>query len=71
MESLFDNMRVKAREFYVVADLRAVREDIRTLWANKDPELLKILEGIRMLEFKFGIQSEDARRDACHHRRRV
>ena len=41
---------------------RAVREDIRTLWIAKDPELLKILENIRELEIRFEIRpAEDER----------
>jgi len=42
--------------------LRAVREDVRTLWANRDPELLEIIYTIRKLEIKFGTRSEDGRR---------
>jgi hypothetical protein len=38
---------------------RRAIEDIRTLYRNKDPELLFILENIKKLEVKFGIQSED------------
>jgi DNA invertase Pin-like site-specific DNA recombinase len=45
--------------------LRAVREDIRTLWLNRDPELLEVLSNIRKLEIKFGIRSEDGRRSAA------
>jgi hypothetical protein len=41
--------------------LRAVREDVRTLWRDRDPELLEVLEGIQKLEVKFGIRSEDGR----------
>jgi hypothetical protein len=40
-----------------IPQLRAVGENIRTLWINKDPELLKVLEGIRELEIK--LESED------------
>jgi len=42
-----------------VTILRAVREDIRTLWVTKDPELIKIVSGIRELEIRLGIQSSD------------
>ncbi|MDO8875555.1 MAG: recombinase family protein [Pseudolabrys sp.] len=45
--------------------LRAVREDIRTLWLNRDPELLEIIQKIRTLEIKCGIRSEDDRRLAA------
>jgi hypothetical protein len=45
--------------------LRAVREDIRTLWVNKDPELLTILDDIRKLKIKLGIQSEEGYRLAA------
>ncbi len=41
--------------------LRGVRENIRTLYANKDEELLLILDNIRKLEIKFGIRHEDGR----------
>jgi site-specific DNA recombinase len=41
--------------------LRAVREDIRTSWVNKDAELLTILDDIRKLEIKFGIRTDDRR----------
>jgi hypothetical protein len=61
-ESLFGNMRVKARKFYVMANLRAVREDIRTLWVKRDPELIEIIQTIWKLEIKLGIRSEDDRR---------
>lgn len=64
-ESLSGNMRVKAREFYILASSRAVREDIRTLWLNRDPELLEIIQNIRTLEIKFGIRSKDDRRLAA------
>ena len=46
--------------------LRAVRDDIRTLWLNKDPELLKIIESIRALEIKLGIRSSDELRRPHH-----
>jgi hypothetical protein len=55
-------MRVKARKFYVMANLRAVREDIRTLWVKRDPELIEIIQTIWKLEIKLGIRSEDDRR---------
>ena len=45
--------------------LRAVREDIRTLWVNRDPELLAIIQNIRTLEIKFGTRSKDDRRLAA------
>jgi site-specific DNA recombinase len=34
--------------------LRAVRDDVRTLWRNRDPELVEILANIQALEVKFG-----------------
>jgi hypothetical protein len=45
--------------------LRAVREDIRTLWINRDPELMSVLEDIRKLEMKFGTRTENKRRLAA------
>ncbi len=45
--------------------LRAVREDIRTLWVKCDPELLEIIHNIRTLEIKFGIRSRDDHRLAA------
>ena len=38
-------------------ELRAVSEDIRTLWVKRDPELLEILENIPKLEIKIGVRS--------------
>jgi hypothetical protein len=40
-------------------EMRAFREGIRTLYANRDPELLGILHNIRILSAKFEIQSDD------------
>lgn len=41
-----------------ISQLRAVREDIRTLWVKRDSELLKIVESIRKLEKKFTVTGE-------------
>jgi site-specific DNA recombinase len=43
----------------IIPQLRAVVEDIRTLYAKRDNELLGILENIRKLEIKFGIRSSE------------
>jgi DNA invertase Pin-like site-specific DNA recombinase len=43
---------------------RAAVGDIRTLYANRDNELLGILENIRKLENKFGIKRDDDHPDA-------
>jgi hypothetical protein len=40
-----------------------MREDIRTLYITRDPELLSILENISKLEEKFGIRRDDDRPD--------
>ena len=45
--------------------LRAVRDEIRTLWINRDPELVEIIEGIRALEAKLGSRSGDDRHRAA------
>jgi hypothetical protein len=47
------------------SQLLAVRDEVRTLWINRDPELLEIMENIRKLETKFGIQPKDDRRLAA------
>jgi hypothetical protein len=39
--------------------LRAVRDDIRTLWVKNDPELKRIILDIHALETKLGIKRED------------
>jgi hypothetical protein len=44
--------------------LRAVREDIRTLWVKNDPELKKTILDIRALEKKLGISRDDNCPDA-------
>jgi site-specific DNA recombinase len=36
--------------------LRAVRDDVRTLWMNRDPELLEIFANIQALEIKCGVR---------------
>jgi len=46
-------------EFEHLPRQRAVREDIRTLWANRDPDLLHILHNFTQLKIKFGIRSAD------------
>lgn len=48
--------------------LRAVVEDIRTRWLNRDLELIRIVESIYRLEIKFGIRSGDGRRLDDHRR---
>jgi site-specific DNA recombinase len=53
-----------ALETASLPQLRAVREDIRTLWVDRDPELIHIIQNIRKLEIKFGIRSDDHRRTA-------
>jgi hypothetical protein len=45
--------------------MRAVVEDIRTLWVGKDPELLEILNNINALYLKCGIRPVDAHRLAA------
>jgi site-specific DNA recombinase len=57
---------IQAKKPFVIASsgmtfpqLRAAVEDVRTLFIKKDPELMTILENIKKLEIKFGIQSED------------
>jgi hypothetical protein len=53
------------QSFEVPIEQRAVREDNRTLWRDRDPELLEALEDIQKLEVRFGIRSEDGRRLAA------
>jgi hypothetical protein len=40
---------------------RSVGEDVRTLFTQRDPELLCILADIKTLEEKFGIKRDDDR----------
>ena len=44
--------------------LCAAIEDIRTLYAQKDPELLQILEDITKIEIRLGVRPADQRRAA-------
>ena len=39
--------------------VRAVRDEIRTLWINRDPELVDVIESIRELEIKLRVNSPD------------
>jgi site-specific DNA recombinase len=44
--------------------LRSWRDDVRTLYAGRDPELVEILDSIQKLELKFGSRLEDGHRAA-------
>jgi len=62
------NVSVEAKKPFKLAaeitsdlKLRAVRDDIRTLMINRDPELREILANIRSLEIKFGIRPANER----------
>lgn len=46
--------------------LRAFREDVRTSWLRRDPELVDILAGIEKLEIKLGIRLISDQQNARH-----
>ena len=47
--------------------LRAARDEIRTLWINKDKELHEVIDGIHQLEEKFGVR-RDNKKNPPHRR---
>ena len=49
--------------------LRAARDEIRTLWINKDKALHEVIDGIHQLEEKFGVRRENEKKPPRRRRR--